>query len=49
MTYGDGLSDVNMKKQLKFHQVSKKLVTMTAVYPPPRFGSLVLKNNCSEY
>ena len=45
MTYGDGLSDVNIKKQLKFHQTSKKLVTMTAVYPPPRFGSIILKNN----
>ncbi len=45
MTYGDGLADVNLSKLLDFHKKSKKLVTMTAVYPPPRFGSLVIENN----
>ena len=45
LTYGDGLSNVNIKELLNFHKKSKKLVTMTAVYPPPRFGSLDIKNN----
>ena len=38
MTYGDGLSSVNLKKLLKFHKKNKKLVTLTAVRPPARFG-----------
>ena len=43
MTYGDGLSNVNLKKLLKFHKKNKKLVTLTAVRPPARFGALKLK------
>ena len=43
-TYGDGLSDVNLKKLLNFHNNSKKLVTVTAVRPPARFGELEIKN-----
>ena len=43
MTYGDGLSDVNIKKLVKFHKRSKKLVTLTAVRPPARFGAIKLK------
>jgi len=45
MTYGDGLSNVNLKKLLKFHKKNKKLVTLTAVRPPARFGALQLKGN----
>ena len=37
MTYGDGLSNVNLKKLLKFHKKNKKLATLTAVRPPARF------------
>ena len=33
MTYGDGLSNVNLKKLLKFHKKNKKMVTLTAVRP----------------
>ena len=40
MTYGDGLSDVDLKKLLRFHVKSKKLVTLTAVRPPARFGAI---------
>jgi glucose-1-phosphate cytidylyltransferase len=40
MTYGDGLSDVDLKKLLRFHLKSKKLVTLTAVRPPARFGAI---------
>ena len=43
MTYGDGLSNVNLKKLLKFHKKNKKLVTLTAVRPPARFGALKIK------
>ena len=42
MTYGDGLSDVNLTKLLKFHNKNKKLVTLTAVRPPARFGAIKL-------
>ena len=45
MTYGDGLSNVNLKKLLKFHKKKKKLVTLTAVRPPARFGALKLKDH----
>ncbi len=46
MTYGDGLSDVNLKKLLKFHsRNSKSLVTMTAVRPPARFGAIKINGN----
>ena len=45
MTYGDGLSDVNLTELLKFHNRNKKLVTLTAVMPPARFGALKFKGN----
>ena len=43
LTYGDGLCNINLKKLLKFHRSHKKLVTVTAVHPPARFGELLLK------
>ena len=49
MTYGDGLSNVNLKKLLKFHKKNKKLVTLTAVRPPARFGVLMLKGQHVSY
>ena len=42
MTYGDGLSNVNLKKLYKFHKKYKKLITLTAVRPPARFGAIKL-------
>lgn len=45
MTYGDGLSDVNLSKLLKFHLEHGKLATVTAVRPPARFGELVIDSN----
>ncbi len=45
MTYGDGVSNVNLKKLLKTHIQKKKLVTVTAVSPIPRFGSLTISKN----
>lgn len=44
-TYGDGISNVNLKKLHKFHEKKKKLITVTAVRPPARFGEIILKNN----
>ena len=49
MTYGDGLSNINLKKLLKFHKKNKKLVTLTAVRPPARFGVVKLKNQYVSY
>ena len=40
LTYGDGLSNINLKKLLKFHKKRKKKITLTAVHPPARFGEL---------
>ena len=45
MTYGDGLSDINLTELLKFHNRRKKLVTLTAVRPPARFGAIKLTGN----
>jgi len=49
LTYGDGLSDINITKLLKFHKKNKKLVTLTAVRPPARFGALKLNGNSVSY
>ena len=49
MTYGDGLSNVNLKKLLKFHKKNNKLVTLTAVRPPARFGVIKFKGHCVSY
>ena len=45
LTYGDGISDVNLKKLLKFHLKHKKISTLTSVRPPARFGAIKLKKN----
>tara|TARA_Y100000768_G_C23841421_1_gene616361 strand:- start:82 stop:855 length:774 start_codon:yes stop_codon:yes gene_type:complete len=45
LTYGDGLSSVNIKKQVKVHKANKKLATVLAVSPSARFGALKIKNN----
>ena len=44
-TYGDGVSNVNLKNLNSFHKKNKNLVTVTAVRPPARFGEITLKNN----
>jgi glucose-1-phosphate cytidylyltransferase len=41
-TYGDGVSDVNIGELIKFHRGHGKLASLTAVYPPGRFGALDL-------
>ena len=49
LTYGDGLSDVNIKKLIDFHKKNKKLVTLTAVRPVARFGYLKLEGTNVKY
>ena len=42
LTYGDGVSNVNIKKLIGFHREQKSLATLTAVQPPGRFGAFNL-------
>lgn len=44
-TYGDGVSNVNLKKLVKFHLKKKKTITVTAVRPPARFGEIIIKKD----
>lgn len=44
MTYGDGVSDVNLTALIAFHRAQKKQATLTAVQPPGRFGALEIKD-----
>lgn len=45
LTWGDGLSDVNLHELLAFHRAHGKLATLTAVRPPARYGHLVVENH----
>jgi len=45
VTYGDGLSDINIKNLLDFHIERKKIGTVTAVRPPARFGELDIEGD----
>jgi len=45
LTYGDGLSDVNLDDLLKFHKSHGKMITMTAVRPAAKFGELKLNRD----
>jgi len=50
LTWGDGVSNVNLDRLLEFHRSHGKLATMTAVRPPARFGHLVLDGSAvSEF
>ena len=49
MTYGDGLSSVNVNKLVKFHKKNKKMITLTAVRPPARFGAIKIIGNNVKY
>ncbi len=44
-TYGDGVSDVNIAELIAFHKKHGKDATLTATYPPGRFGALEIVNN----
>ena len=45
LTYGDGVSDINIKKVIQFHNNHGKIATITAVRPPVRFGELKINRN----
>ena len=45
LTYGDGISNVDIKKLFNYHVSHKKIATLTAVRPPSRFGVLNIKKN----
>jgi glucose-1-phosphate cytidylyltransferase len=45
LTYGDGVSDINIKELVEFHKSHGKLVTMTSSQPDGRFGSLNISSN----
>lgn len=44
LTYGDGVSDVNISELLKFHKSHNKIATVTAVRPTARFGGMSIEN-----
>lgn len=44
-TYGDGLSNVDLKKLLSFHREQGRIATITAVRPPARFGGIVFEGD----
>jgi glucose-1-phosphate cytidylyltransferase len=44
LTYGDGLSNIDLNLLLKTHHREKRIATVSAVHPPARFGSLVVQN-----
>ncbi|HEX2909267.1 MAG TPA: glucose-1-phosphate cytidylyltransferase [Chloroflexia bacterium] len=48
LTYGDGVSNVDLRKLLDFHRSHGKLVTLTAVHPTARFGQLDIVGNRVE-
>jgi glucose-1-phosphate cytidylyltransferase len=45
LTYGDGVSNVNISELIKFHKSHGKIATLTATKPPGRFGSLEIQND----
>ena len=45
VTYGDGLSNVNINNLISFHKEKKSLATLTAIHPPERFGVLNLSGD----
>jgi len=45
LTWGDGVSDINLKKLLAFHKSHGKLATLTAVRPPARYGHIVFNGD----
>jgi glucose-1-phosphate cytidylyltransferase len=44
LTYGDGLTDMDMNTLIKYHKEKKRIATLTSVQPPGRFGSIETEN-----
>tara|TARA_B100001250_G_C19676104_1_gene733724 strand:- start:12 stop:704 length:693 start_codon:yes stop_codon:yes gene_type:complete len=49
LTYGDGLSNVDLKKLVNFHKQNKKMITLTAVRPPARFGAIKVSGKIVKF
>ena len=49
VSYGDSLSTVNLRKVLSYHKKKNKLVTLTAVRPPARFGAIKIAGDKVKY
>jgi len=45
LTYGDGVADINIQELLEFHYAHGKIGTLTGIYPPSRFGELLVEKN----
>ncbi len=45
LTYGDGLADINIPELIKFHKNHNKILTLTGVNPPSRFGEIIEQDN----
>jgi glucose-1-phosphate cytidylyltransferase len=45
LTYGDGVSNINLKQLVNFHQEHGKLATVSAVRPPSRFGEMLINGD----
>jgi len=48
-TYGDGVADIDIKASIDFHKQHGKAATMTATYPPGRFGAVHIENHQVKY
>ncbi|MBC8185060.1 glucose-1-phosphate cytidylyltransferase [candidate division KSB1 bacterium] len=44
VTYGDGVADINIKDLLDYHKSHRKIISITGVHPPARFGELIEKD-----
>ncbi len=45
LTYGDGLSNIDLNKLIKFHKKNKLIATLTTIKPTPHFGRIVFQGN----
>ena len=45
LTYGDGVADINIGELVKFHKSHKRILTISGVHPPARFGEIIEENN----
>ncbi|HVR89994.1 MAG TPA: glucose-1-phosphate cytidylyltransferase [Novosphingobium sp.] len=45
-TYGDGLSDIDIGREVTYHKAHGRMATVAAVQPPGRYGALEIENGC---
>ena len=45
LTYGDAVSNINIRELVSFHKQQDTIGTVTGVYPPSRFGDLIVNGN----